>query len=187
MERHVFPCIYKSFWNNAPKISDTLAFRHRLILLKASCEMFCKCSCKCSRFNYIGFQFSFISVDCLWIVLSVKAKERPSCSTWSMGCEFPNVGLFLWPFALLRYQVVFECYHYVSFSFWLLKRMYYFLKKMISFSTEMSMGESFEEPASYRVDSVITVSKENRWHSLQRQKPQARKPVGVQMKKLLNQ
>lgn len=99
-----------------------------------------------------------------------------------MGCEFPNVGIFLWPFALLRYQVVFECYHYVSFNFWLLKRIYYFLKKMISFSSEMSMGESFEEPASYRVDSVITVSKENRWHSLQRQKPQARKPVGVQMK-----
>ena len=44
------------------------------------------------------------------------------------------------------------------------------------------MGENFEEPASYRVDSVIAVSKENRWHSLQRQKPQARKPVGVQMK-----
>lgn len=46
----------------------------------------------------------------------------------------------------------------------------------------MSMGDSYEEPANYRVDSVITVSKENRWHSLQRQKPQARKPVGVQMK-----
>ena len=45
------------------------------------------------------------------------------------------------------------------------------------------MGDSsYEEPASYRVDSVIAVSKENRWHSLQRQKPQARKPVGVQMK-----
>lgn len=44
------------------------------------------------------------------------------------------------------------------------------------------MGDSYEEPANYRVDSVITVSKENRWHSLQRQKPQARKPVGVQMK-----
>lgn len=46
----------------------------------------------------------------------------------------------------------------------------------------MSMGDNYEEPANYRVDSVITVSKENRWHSLQRQKPQARKPVGVQMK-----
>ena len=46
----------------------------------------------------------------------------------------------------------------------------------------MSMGDSYEEPANYRVDSVITVSKENRWHSLQRQKPQARKPVGMQMK-----
>ena len=46
----------------------------------------------------------------------------------------------------------------------------------------MSMGDSYEEPAKYRVDSVITVSKENRWHSLQRQKPQARKPVGMQMK-----
>lgn len=45
----------------------------------------------------------------------------------------------------------------------------------------MSNG-SYEEPASYGVDSVITVSKENRWHSLQRQKPQARKPVGVQMR-----
>ena len=44
------------------------------------------------------------------------------------------------------------------------------------------MGDSYEEPANYRVDSVITVSKENRWHSLQRQKPQARKPVGMQMK-----
>lgn len=46
----------------------------------------------------------------------------------------------------------------------------------------MSMGDSYEEPANYRVDSVITVSKENRWHSLQRQRPQARKPVGMQMK-----
>ena len=44
------------------------------------------------------------------------------------------------------------------------------------------MGDNYEEPANYRVDSVITVSKENRWHSLQRQKPQARKPVGMQMK-----
>lgn len=57
-----------------------------------------------------------------------------------------------------------------------------FEKKFSFFSAEMSMGDSFEEPANYRVDSVITVSKENRWHSLQRQKPQARKPVGVQMK-----
>ena len=56
-------------------------------------------------------------------------------------------------------------------------------KTLFSFHpTEMSMGDSYEEPAKYRVDSVITVSKENRWHSLQRQKPQARKPVGVQMK-----
>ena len=41
---------------------------------------------------------------------------------------------------------------------------------------------SYEEPASYRVDSVIAVSTENRWHSLQRQKPHSRKPVGVQIK-----
>lgn len=48
---------------------------------------------------------------------------------------------------------------------------------------ETSMSDSsYEEPASYRVDSVIAVSKENRWHSLQRQKPHPRKPVGVQMK-----
>lgn len=48
---------------------------------------------------------------------------------------------------------------------------------------EMSLNDSsFEEHPSYGVDSVIAVSKENRWHSLQRQKPQARKPVGVQMK-----
>lgn len=102
MERHVFPCIYKSFWNNAPKISDTLAFRHRFILLKASCEMFCKCSCKCSRFNYIGFQFSFISVDCLWIVLSVKAKERPSCSSEAWGANSP--------------MLVFSCGRLLSFA-----------------------------------------------------------------------
>ena len=60
----------------------------------------------------------------------------------------------------------------------------FILKKNLFFfhPTEMSMGDSYEEPANYRVDSVITVSKENRWHSLQRQKPQARKPVGMQMK-----
>lgn len=49
------------------------------------------------------------------------------------------------------------------------------------FEMNMSNG-SYEAPASYGVDSVITVSKENRWHSLQRQKPQARRPVGVQMR-----
>ncbi|XP_068711319.1 SH3 and multiple ankyrin repeat domains protein 2-like [Montipora foliosa] len=49
------------------------------------------------------------------------------------------------------------------------------------FEVSMSDG-SYEEPASYGVDSVIAVSKENRWHSLQRQKPHARKPVGVQMR-----
>lgn len=51
------------------------------------------------------------------------------------------------------------------------------------FSTEMSMGDSgYEDPSSYRVDSVITVSKENRWSTLQRQKPHSRRPVGVQLK-----
>ena len=48
---------------------------------------------------------------------------------------------------------------------------------------EMSLNDgSFDEHPSYGVDSIIAVSKENRWHSLQRQKPQVRKPVGVQMK-----
>lgn len=54
---------------------------------------------------------------------------------------------------------------------------------LFRFSTEMSMGDSsYEDPACYRVDSVIAVSKENRWSTLQRQKPHSRRPVGVQLK-----
>ena len=37
------------------------------------------------------------------------------------------------------------------------------------------MGNNYEEPASLRVDSVIAVSKDTRWSTLQRQKPGSRK------------
>ena len=44
----------------------------------------------------------------------------------------------------------------------------------------MSMGNSYEEPASFRMDSVIAVNKDTRWSTLQRQKPGSRK--GWQLK-----
>ena len=43
----------------------------------------------------------------------------------------------------------------------------------------MGIQHNFDDPNSFQVDSVITVSKENRWHTLQKQKPPTGKKASV--------